>query len=230
MIQIKLNDLIKIMEIRLSTVLFDSFLDILHPDDGLKPKYERFEYILRNSLNKHLLQFANNMVSPIRLSSKEAFVFQDNFNQYLDDPLNFGEENIILIPNYIINIGYSKLNFRMPISKKYYNYTRPNLLTTISAPVWVTYGSYYPFVINYSPDGSFSDDSTLYYLDSESIPFITRLEYELLIYIKNIQDQIEMPGLAIKILSNLDNQIERVEEELDFLTKTSASMMSFWKS
>ena len=228
MIQIKLNDLIKIMEIRLSTVLFDSFLDILHQDTG-KPQFERFEYILRNSLNKHILQFANDMTSPIRLNSGE-FIFIDNFNQYLEDPLNFGEENIILVPNYIINIGYSRLNFRMPVAKKYYNYTRPKLLTTLSAPVWVHYGSYFPLYINYTPDGSFSDDSTLYYLDSESIHFLTRLEYELLIYMKNIQDQIEIPGLAIKILSNLDNQIDRVKEDLDFYTRTNSTMMSFWKS
>ena len=76
MIQIKLNDLIKIMEIRLSTVLFDSFLDILHPNNG-KPQYERFEYILRNSLNKHILQFANDMTSPVKLNNNEFIFIMD---------------------------------------------------------------------------------------------------------------------------------------------------------
>jgi hypothetical protein len=228
MISIKINDLISIMETRLSTVLFDSFLDILHPDNGEK-QYKKFESILRNALIQHTLHFPNDMLSPISLSNG-TFIFTSNFDAYLQGPDNIGEDNIILVPDYIININYSQLNMRMPIGKKYYDYKKPKLISNIRSDVWVNYGTYYPLIIEYAPDGKFTDDSTLYYIDSQSQQFLTRLEFELLMYMKNVQDQIKIPDIGISILGNLDNQLERVEEDLNTWIKTSSSTISFWGS
>lgn len=227
MINIKINDLISIMEVRLSTVLFDSFLHILHPDDEMEKKYKRFESILRNALSQHTLHFANEVSSPISLENGK-YTFISNFQDYLDDIDNFNENNIVLVPNYIINIMYNQHNNRLPINKKYYNYKKPKLISNNLGDVWVFYGTTYPLVINYAPDGKFTDDSTLYYLDSESLQFLTRLEYEILHYIKNIQEQISIQGLGVNILQNLDRQLSRVEKELETFINTSSSIISFW--
>lgn len=226
MISIKINDLISIMEARLSTVLFNSFLDILHPENG-EIANKKFESLLRNALTQHTLHFANNVISPISLNSG-SFTFISNFDAYLQDPDNIGEDNIVLVPDYIININYNQLNTRLPISKKYYDYRKPKLISTIRANVWVNYGTSYPLVIEYAPDGGFTDNSTLYYIDSQSQQFLTRLEYELLMYIKNMENQIQIPNVGVNILGNLDNQLRRVEDDLDTWIRTSSSVISFW--
>jgi hypothetical protein len=231
---IKLNELVKIMETRLSTSLFNSFLDILLPIDdnnenGVKLQYERFEYILRNALTQHMIHFPNEVVSPISIKNNK-FEFLDNFDSYLLDPINFGEDNILLIPEYIINMNYSRISKRLPISKSNYDYKKPYLFSVIKSIVWVNYGTYYPIRLNYALDGRFTEDSYLYYLDQSSQQFLTRLEYEILVYLKNMHDQLELSPIPVKIFSNLNTQVDRVRQDLDTWIKTNHTIISFWSS
>lgn len=227
MINIKINDLISIMEARLSTILFDSFLDILHPDGGQKSN-KQFEYILRNAITQYSIHFSNVVTSLVSLKAGH-YDFVSNFSEYLNNP-SLSEDDIILIPEYILNIGYNRLSTRMPISKKYYDYKKPRLTSRIKSTVFVTYGTSYPLILKYGPDGNFTDDSVLYYIDEQSYSFITRLEYELLHYIKNMQSQIEIPDIGVKILNNLDDQLDRVKTELDTWVDTSSHTINFWGS
>ena len=140
--------------------LADSVYDLLHPDpirahkifaeyveDAARDRYSHYPVVLFKDFNGGL--------------SGSSYVFHDNFDGFLAG--NIEEKDIELVPEAIAKIITGIYN---KLTKNNWRYEKP-VLTLLGGATRVVYFAYPPVKWSLSPDGDFTEDSRVYFIDPQ---------------------------------------------------------------
>lgn len=201
------------------TIMSSALLAIIDVKDFIRvnPNYSYFK-IMSSILKETKSKFEKKMPlikrSVIVLDDYE-YIFRDNFASFEKGILT--EDYTILVPHLVVSMDTSLLHMR-----RSWRYLRPKLEKVYPlGQVYCDYMAPYPMTLKETnpPEGDFTEDSYVYYLnlenpDSKSFAFKKQFYVELLRYINNIKNNLRYPDLPIELLSGLETELQKEEQEL----------------
>jgi len=189
-----------------------------------------FARIIKRSLLEWDRRRPPNMYKIISLTENNSlsnyygnvYTFSDNFDKYVNGEIE--ESEIELIPS---SIGYVKVG-RNFISPNYWEYKKPNLFLSMGyRTVGVRFFHRYKFIYNFAPDGEFTSDSKIYFLDNSDDAFVNLVSYVLLRVIKATRDSISLN--QIELFPMIDNLIQEYAQERNDSFDSDLTLLKLWR-
>ena len=165
--------------------LADSLLDLLHPE---REKALRiFAHLVERSMKEYDKHYAISLYKKFESIQMEGYTFSDNMDAYIAG--NIKEEDIELVPEAIALIRSGFNNY--PTSNTWI-YRKPTLVS-VGGVTWVKYYAFHPIRYSFSPDGKFSEDSYIYFVNEKDDTFINQVALEVLTYLKQTRESVVQP-------------------------------------
>ena len=176
-----LIDEISMREVPLS----DSVIDLIHPDR--QRALHQFAKLVERATREYDKHYCVSLYKRFDVIQMEGYDFSDNMDAYIAG--NIEEKDIELIPEAIalIRSGYSNY----PTSNSWI-YRKPHL-TSVGGVTWVKYYAYHPIRYTLSPDGKFSEDSYIYFVNASDDTFVNQVALEVLTYLKQTRETVVQP-------------------------------------
>lgn len=208
----------------------------------LGPTPEVAHRALKTLLKKSLLDFERwTMWDQLRLVNVGAYniTFTDIIGETDEDTFPI-PERILYIKTGVGSLGnvnpwvYSSLTQMMQsdygpsFSARLWRYHKPILEAQYSGTLLIRTISHRPYVFNDTNDFKFSEDSRIWGLDIDNVDFYNVVYRNILEFIKNLRNSI-IPTMPVQFIQNLDEELNRVNGEIDQYARTNAKGMSMWR-
>lgn len=217
---IKFNDIAEEIELKY-VPLADDIYTLLHHDHekGMKIFVKYVEDSLRDFYNHYPAVLRKTFGSG--LSSGTSYTFVDNFDAYIAG--NISEEDVELIPEAICKIS-SQWGHRTTSNN--FKYIKPTLSLMTGANI-ITYYAYPPCRWKISPDGKFTEDSAVYFVDfNDENHFIEIVALNILSFLQLTRNSVVQPT-GLQFFDYRDT-ISELRQSVETFYAVSASLYQAW--
>lgn len=219
--KIKANELDSALTDRLGLTMYDSIVSYLH----YKP--EKCYEVFKSLIVKALVEFAQYYPLQMRATLTESpYIFKPNFDEFLEGRINSSQ--LILVPEGIYHVRNGRW-----VSYQWVDFDRNNrklLISNGNIGGYVEYFANYPYVLDIAPDGKFTEDSYIYFLDyDEEIYFLDYVSYFVCRHVKNLVESVEVDGQTVHFLKSINNAYDELKEQLEKYKSYRWYVMRQWR-
>ncbi len=201
--------------------LGDSIYEFLHPDRERALK--SFAKLVISAVRKYDYHYPVHLWATVNsnVTFEEGYTFFDNFEGYRLG--NIKEEDITLIPEAIAVVKSTQ--WATPTTANNFQYHKPKLWG-VTGLTRVKYYANHPVYYELSPDGEFTEDSYVYYVNNRDEAFINLVALTILTYLKNTRDSVQVPtGLNF---FDFSNRIAELTQQVNEDFSTSAEIYEMY--
>ena len=217
---ISFNDIAEEIELKYLP-LVDDIYSLLHPDHtkAMKVFAKYVEDSARDFYEHYPATWTKTFGSGV--SSGITYTFQDNFDAYIAG--NIPEDQVELIPEAICRIA-SRWGHKTTANN--FRYEKPNL-TLMTGANEIKYFAFPPIRYKISPDGKFTEDSRVYFVDfNDDDKFKEVVAYNILTFLQMTRGSVAQPtGLNFFDYREI---LAELKQNIDTYYAVSASLYQMW--
>lgn len=201
--------------------LGDSVYEFLNPDTDKALKiFARLVLSAVREYDKHY-PITLNKTLPYGISFEQGYTFADNFDAYLAG--NIDESQIEMVPEAIALIRTT--HWTTPATANNFRYKKPTIVGVVGTTT-LKYYAFHPVKYEISPDGKFTEDSAIYYVNMRDDTFINLVALKVLDYLKTTRESVSQPtGLQF---FDFTQRIETLRMSVNEDFSTSAELYEMW--
>lgn len=198
--------------------LADSVYEFLNRD--LDRARESFIRIIKASIREYDKHYPVVMRKSMIKRLGLTYTFRDNFEVYLAG--NITEAEIELIPEAIAKLRAGWAN---NMTHNNWRYLKPTLHANGGINTCV-YFAYHPLRYELSPDGNFTEDSKIYYMNQDADTFINLVSFNVLNFLSTTRNTLIQPtGLQF---FDFSRRLEELRTSIDLDFSTAPALYAAW--
>jgi len=238
------KDLLKFVSLKPALVMqFDYKTSSYGWMNLLGPTPEAQIAVLENIIYKSLIDFEvhclHDQLRVINVSTQYQYKFEDIIADTDEGTypipktiayLKAGTGNTQLNVNPWVAGSNSALlsDFGGHFNARLWNYQKPYLHCQYTGQMLVRSYCNRPYVVNVTNDNKFTEDSRIYFFDKHANHFINQFYLNILQHVKFVKESVQT-ATNVNFLANIDEQIQRVDAEVDQFYRTYKKSMSMWR-